>query len=105
MRGTPQNIICILTYADDIPASSCSIIRGSLVMEDTTDDMFVYQSDIDCLSNNSITTHYLFNIASGLLYIFSGKPETHSAGNISSHATFFVGIASNTSSQELRCHR
>lgn len=27
MRGTPQNIICILTYADDIPPSICSIIR------------------------------------------------------------------------------
>ena len=126
MRGTPQNIICILTYADDIPASICSIIRcdqpqigngkkkcfygqnlfrSSLFRQDTIDDMFVYQSDINYLSINLITTQYLLNIASGLLYIFSGKPETHRAGNISSSATFFVGIASSTSSQELCCHR
>lgn len=114
MRGTPQNIICILTYADDIPPSSCSIIRcdrpqigngkkkcfygqnlfrGSLFRQDTIDDMFVYQSDTDInyLSINSITTQYFFNIASDLcmLYLFSGKPETHRAGRISSRATFF----------------
>lgn len=117
MRGTPQNIICILTYADDIPPSSCSIIRcdrpqigngkkkcfygqnlfrGSLFRQDTIDDMFVYQSDTDInyLSINSITTQYLFNIASDLcmLYIFSGKPETHRAGNISSRATCWYCI-------------
>ena len=31
-------------------------------------------------------------------------PETHRAGNLPSRATFFVHIASNTPSQELRCH-
>ena len=32
-------------------------------------------------------------------------PETHCAGSLSSRATFFADIASNTLNQELRCHR
>ena len=62
-------------------------------------------TDRNYLSIDSITTHYFsLQVACYTLW-FSGMPETHRAGNLSSRATVFADIASSTSNRELRCHR
>lgn len=62
-------------------------------------------TEVICRSTRLLHTIFHWKWLNCYIIWFSGMPETHRAGNLSSRATFFADIASNTSNRELRRHR